>query len=49
MYIPVKQICNKFPEWLAIQEDHLPKEEYERYIHHQVVIGFCATVWSVLD
>jgi len=30
MYIPVKQICNKFPEWLAIQEIHLPKEEYQR-------------------
>jgi hypothetical protein len=30
MYVPVKKICHKFPEWLALQEDHLPKEEYIR-------------------
>lgn len=30
MYVPVKQICDKFPEWLAMQEDALPKDEYIR-------------------
>lgn len=30
MYIPVKKMCDKFPEWLAIQEDYMSKEEYER-------------------
>jgi peroxin-19 len=30
MYIPAKRICQKFPEWLAMQEDHLPREEYLR-------------------
>ena len=31
MYEPMKQVCDKFPEWLADNEDKLPKEEYERY------------------
>jgi peroxin-19 len=31
MYHPVKQICDRFPEWLAVQEDTLPREEYIRY------------------
>jgi len=31
MYEPMKQVCEKYPEWLAVQVDSLPKEEYERY------------------
>mmetsp|Transcript_9858 Transcript_9858/g.15673 ORF Transcript_9858/g.15673 Transcript_9858/m.15673 type:complete len:266 (+) Transcript_9858:103-900(+) len=31
MYEPVKQICEKFPEWLADNEPKLEKEEYTRY------------------
>jgi len=31
MYEPMKQVCEKYPEWLALQVDSLPTEEYERY------------------
>ena len=31
MYEPMKQICDKFPEWLAENEEQLPAEDYERY------------------
>uniref|UniRef100_A0A7S2BNY5 Pex19 protein n=1 Tax=Octactis speculum TaxID=3111310 RepID=A0A7S2BNY5_9STRA len=31
MYEPIKQVCEKYPEWLAVQVDSLDKEEYERY------------------
>ena len=31
MYEPMKQVCDKFPEWLADNEEKLPKEDYERY------------------
>lgn len=31
MYEPMKQVCDKYPEWLATQVDALSKEEYERY------------------
>merc|ERR1719198_212318 len=31
MYEPVKSVCEKYPEWLAIQVESLPTDEYERY------------------
>ena len=31
MYEPMKQVCEKYPEWLAMQVDALSKEDYERY------------------
>jgi len=31
MYEPMKQVCDKFPEWLADNEPKLSKEDYERY------------------
>ncbi|RHY29060.1 hypothetical protein DYB32_005485 [Aphanomyces invadans] len=31
MYDPMKQICEKYPAWLAEKEPHLSKEDYERY------------------
>ena len=31
MYQPVKQICDKFPEWLADNEPKLSTDDYERY------------------
>ncbi|OQR92371.1 hypothetical protein THRCLA_08722 [Thraustotheca clavata] len=31
MYDPMKQICEKYPEWLAEKESVLSKEDYERY------------------
>ncbi|KAF0706492.1 hypothetical protein AaE_014084 [Aphanomyces astaci] len=31
MYDPMKQICDKYPEWLAEKEPHLSKQDYERY------------------
>ncbi|CAI5714622.1 unnamed protein product [Hyaloperonospora brassicae] len=31
MYDPMKQICERYPEWLAEKEALLPKEEHERY------------------
>ncbi|KAF0685728.1 Aste57867_22427 [Aphanomyces stellatus] len=31
MYDPMKQICEKYPEWLAEKEAHLSKEDYQRY------------------
>ena len=31
MYLPMKQICEKFPVWLAENESKLPREEYEKY------------------
>ena len=30
MYDPMKQICEKYPEWLAEKETLLSKEEYTR-------------------
>ena len=31
MFEPIKKICEKFPEWLSIQEASLSKEEYTRF------------------
>uniref|UniRef100_H3GM11 Uncharacterized protein n=1 Tax=Phytophthora ramorum TaxID=164328 RepID=H3GM11_PHYRM len=31
MYDPMKQICERYPEWLAEKESLLSKEDYERY------------------
>ena len=31
MYTPMKQICEKFPVWLAEKESDLSTEDYERY------------------
>lgn len=31
MYDPMKQICDKFPEWLAEKEEFLSPEDYARY------------------
>lgn len=31
MYEPMKQVCDKYPEWLAMQSEALSKEDYERY------------------
>jgi len=31
MYDPMKQICQKYPEWLAEKEQDLKKDDYERY------------------
>ena len=31
MYEPMKQVTEKFPEWLADNESELSKEDYERY------------------
>jgi peroxin-19 len=31
MYEPVKQICEKFPEWLAMHKKNLTQNEYEAY------------------
>lgn len=30
MYTPMKQICDKFPAWLATNRDTMPREEYEK-------------------
>ena len=30
MYEPMKQVCEKYPEWLAVQAEALTKEDYER-------------------
>uniref|UniRef100_A0AAV1TFX2 Uncharacterized protein n=1 Tax=Peronospora matthiolae TaxID=2874970 RepID=A0AAV1TFX2_9STRA len=31
MYDPMKQICDRYPEWLSEKEPLLPKDEHERY------------------
>lgn len=31
MYQPMKEVCSRFPEWLAKNKDMLSTEEYERY------------------
>jgi len=31
MYGPIKKVVEKYPEWLADNEEKLPKDEYERY------------------
>lgn len=31
IYDPMRQICEKYPEWLAEKRDKLSKEDYERY------------------
>lgn len=31
MYDPTKQICEKFPEWLAIHRKNLTQAEYNNY------------------
>ncbi|KAL0592136.1 hypothetical protein ABG067_000790 [Albugo candida] len=31
MYDPIKQICDKYPEWLAEKKSTISKEDYERY------------------
>jgi peroxin-19 len=31
MYDPLKQICNKYPEWLATHREALPEPDYLRY------------------
>mmetsp|Transcript_5603 Transcript_5603/g.5795 ORF Transcript_5603/g.5795 Transcript_5603/m.5795 type:complete len:320 (-) Transcript_5603:18-977(-) len=31
MYEPVKQVCGKFPEWLAVHRPHLSEKEYTDY------------------
>lgn len=31
MYVPMKQICEKYPEWLAENESKLSSTEYENY------------------
>lgn len=31
MYTPMKQICEKFPRWLANNRTTLPRDEYEKY------------------
>lgn len=31
MYEPSRQVCEKFPEWLAIHKPHLSKSEYTNY------------------
>lgn len=31
MYEPMKSICEKYPEWLAEKEEHMSREDYERY------------------
>jgi peroxin-19 len=33
MYEPTKQICDKFPEWLALHKKNLGDSEYENYGH----------------
>ena len=30
MYLPMKQICDAFPEWLARNRASLPREDYEK-------------------
>jgi peroxin-19 len=30
MYEPLRQICDKYPEWLAAHRDRLPEDEYQR-------------------
>lgn len=31
MYQPMKEVCTRFPTWLAKNKDTLSNEEYERY------------------
>ena len=31
MYDPLRQICDKYPEWLAIHKEQLPEADYLRY------------------
>lgn len=31
MYDPIKQVCEKFPEWLAINSPNLSEGEYNNY------------------
>lgn len=31
MYTPMKQVCEKFPEWLAENESKISKEDFENY------------------
>ena len=33
MYDPMKQVCMKYPEWLAEAKSQLTEEEYNRYGH----------------
>ena len=43
MYGPIKEICGKFPEWLAENEKKLSKEDYERYgKQYQYMQRICA-------
>lgn len=31
MYLPVSQVCNKFPEWLAVHRPNLREMDYMNY------------------
>lgn len=33
MYDPIKQVCDKFPEWLALNRPNLSESEYNNYGH----------------
>jgi hypothetical protein len=32
MYEPMKQICDRYPDWLAANRDKLSSDEYEMYV-----------------
>ena len=31
MYVPMKQVCDKYPEWLAEKVEQLSREDYLRF------------------
>ena len=50
MYGPIKEICGKFPEWLAENEKKLSKKEYERYgKQYQYMQRICAVYETTPD
>ena len=50
MYGPIKEICGKFPEWLAENEKKLSKEDYERYgKQYQYMQRICAVYETTPD
>jgi len=40
-YEPMKSVCEKYPEWLAMQGEALSTQDYERYGAQYQVGLFC--------
>jgi peroxin-19 len=46
MYEPTKQICGKFPEWLALHKPNLGDSEYQNYGHQYMTFQKILAVYD---